>query len=555
MNRDVRMMARIRNFGSYTDTNFDNMRQELGLTLSRGQLRRIAQYYSSTLKKAPTVSEICFLNDLSDQLKRSPDKRAPLQLETYDGELYETLEDMQSKLHALSYELKRPATYSALASAADAYLERSGKEPVLPKCCSFAKITEERRIAERKRLLCEVTSNTKIYLNEQKIPDVFSNDFYACVMSNDRSMLNEFISDMLECQTVSMASPVEESGILSSLMRIADGATVNLSAVASIFTDILAKEATDYDVFSYLLKVPEPIAYTVRVTRAGASRLQKICDDKDGIDLVFIGIAGKKRELCLRRGNNSLAVKYNMEFLLSLGLAYEALKDPSVESDLGENLSMTSENVEISVLNEEYVGCEVRVSDCSSYRKAMYAVLNSVGMTVAKGYSYTDCEIFASYTLKDPHDSGADERSLSMIAGAYRAKAELAIGGSSECIFSDAKDLPTLKILSYANAKTLIPPSDLTSDECHWYLLVASKLDSGIPDFSNLRKLLRYIDKLRADGVILELSYVGGLTLFEVLSRHGASGAYLSGPEKSIAFGFLAKTLTPIKGIELNITH
>lgn len=555
MNRNEMMMAIIRNFGSYTDANFDNMRRELGLSLSKGQLRRIARYYSSTLNKAPTVSEIFFLNDLSDRLKRSPDKRAPIQLETHDSDLYETLNDMQSKLRALSYELRDPATYSELASVADDYIERSGKEPVLPKCCSFARVTEERRIAERKKLLCEATSNTKIYFNEPNAPEVFGNDLYACVMSNDGSMLNRFISDMLECQTISMASPVECGGILCSLMRIADGATINLSAVASLFTDRLAADATDYDIFSYLLKDPETAAYTVRVTRACASRLQKICDDKDGINLVFVGIAGKTRELRLRRGNNSLVAKYSMEFLLSLGSVYEALKDTDAEEELCDNIRMKPENADFSVFNEKYVGCEVNIGNCSSYCKAMYAVLNSVGMTVAKGYSYTDCEIFASYTLKDPYNGGADKSALNMIAGAYRAKAELAIGGSSECVFSDTNDAPTLKVLSYANAKKFAPLPIFTGDEYHLYLLVASKLDSGMPDFSNLRKLLRYIDKLRADDVILEMSYVGGLALSDILSQYGDDRAYPDGTFKNIAFGFVVKTSIPIKGVELNIKH
>lgn len=554
MNREEMMMATIRNFGSYTDANFDNMRQELGLSLSKGQLRRIARYYSSTLNKAPTVSEICFLNDLSDRLKRSPDKRAPIQLETHDSDLYETLNDMQSKLRALSYELKDPATYSELASVADDYLERSGKEPVIPKCCSFAGTTEERRIAERKKLLYEVTSNTKIYLNEPNAPEVFSNDLYACVMSNDSSALNKLISDMLECQTISMASPVECSGILCSLMRIADGATINLAAVASLFTDRLAADVTDYDVFSYLLKALEKAAYTVRVTRACAARLQKICDAKDGINLVFIGIACKARELCLRRGNNSLAIKYSMEFLLSLGSVYEALKDADTEEELGDNICMVAEDAYFSVLDEKYVGCEVNVRDCSSYSKAMYAVLNSVGMTVARGYSYTDCEIFASYTLKDPYNCGTDKSALNMIAGAYRAKAELAIGDSSECVFSDANDAPTLKVLSYANKKKFTPSPIFTGDKYHLYLLVASKLDSGLPDFSNIRKLLRYIDKLRADGVILELSYVGGITLSDILSQYGDDRVYSASTFKSIAFGFVVKTSMPIKGVELNVT-
>lgn len=554
MNRDINTEAIIRGFEDYTDANFDNMRREMGLELGKGQLHRIAQYYTNVLKREPNVGEIYFLSDLSRLLKNDPSSRAPFRLENCAEEICETLGDMQSKASSIHGDML-PSSYTVLASVADDYLGRSGKARVLQKHCSFAHLSEARRIAEGKKLLGKVTSSTNIYSDEQKTPEVFSNDLYACVTSSDSSALNEFISDMLESQTVTMASPVEDSGILCSLMRIADGATVNLSAVASLFTDRLAVGTKDYDVFSYLLKAPEPTAYTIRVTRACAARLQEICEGKDDIELVFIGIAGKKRELCLRRGNNSLAVKYSMELLLSLGSVYEALKATGTDMDLGENFRMKFETADFSALNERYVGCEINVEDCSSYRKAMYTVLNSVGMMVAKGYSYTDCEIFASYTLKHPQGNVADDGALSMIAGAYRAKAELAIGGSSECVFSNAEALPMLKVLSYANTKTLIPPSDLKEDEYHLYLLVASKLDSGLPDFSNLRKLLRYIDKLRTDGVILELSYVGGLTLSDILSQHGDGRAYSSGTFNSITFGFVAKTSIPIKGIELNITH
>lgn len=555
MNRDEMMMAVIRNFGKYNDTNFDNMRQELGLTLSKSQLRHIAQYYSSTLNKAPTVSEICFLNDLSDRLKRSPDKRAPLRLETYDTELYETLEDMQAKLQALSYEVKAPATYSSLASLADNYLERSGKEPVLPKLCSFAQISEERRISDRKKLLYEITPNTKIYLNEQIAPEVFTNDLYACIISNDRLTLNKFISDMLECRTISMASPVESSGILCSLMSIADGATINLFAVASLFTDNLKPDATDYDIFSYVLKAPLAFAYTVRVTRTAAKQLQTLCDKECGINLTFLGIADKKRELSLRRGNNALMARYGMDFIRSLGSTYEAINAKESGADTADNQYMTSQQIDFPVCNEKYIGCEIIASECDSYRKAIYTVLNAVGKNVERGYSYTDCEIFARYEMTDPQIGGINEKNLIMIAGAYRAKAELAIGGSSECVFSDANDTPTLKVLSYANAKKFAPLPTFNGDEYHLYLLVASKLDSGLPDFSNLRKLLRYIDKLRAEGVILELSYVGGLTLSDILSQYGDDRAYPEGTFKNIAFGFVVKTSIPIKGVELNIKH
>lgn len=216
-----------------------------------------------------------------------------------------------------------------------------------------------------------------------------------------------------------------------------------------------------------------------------------------------------------------------------------------------------------------------KISTGNSYLDGVYTIVDTVCRLAAKGLSYENTEICTHLTFPVSDDTDSFGTSfvtvenyesvsdyIALTAGIYRARAELALRGGSITSFDEAVNFPSVDALGYSVADKKSDNNYSDNDDCEnlysavkgVYLLDVTIDDDGIPDFEELRGLLKYISDTVKENPTVKAYYPGGAEIGHFLSERYkgrleyASGYMPRGSENNRDLVFIVESDSPVLG-------
>lgn len=217
-----------------------------------------------------------------------------------------------------------------------------------------------------------------------------------------------------------------------------------------------------------------------------------------------------------------------------------------------------------------------KIATGNGYLDGVYAIVDTVCQLAAKGLSYENTEIcthltfpvsdgtacFSNFSVPTENYESVSAY-IALTAGIYRARAELALRGGNITSFSETDYCPSIEALGYSVTDKKID-NNYENDDCECeniysalkgvYLLDVSIDDDGIPDFEELRGLLKYISDTARENPTVRAYYPVGTDIGQFLSeRYGgrlkyAAGYMPRGSENDRGLVFVIESDSPVLG-------
>lgn len=216
-----------------------------------------------------------------------------------------------------------------------------------------------------------------------------------------------------------------------------------------------------------------------------------------------------------------------------------------------------------------------KAATSSGYLDGVYTIVDTVCRLAAKGLSYENTEICTHLTLPFSDGTAGFGTSsvptenyesvsayIALTAGIYRARAELALRGGNITSFNEAVNCPSVDALGYSVTDKKSDDNYSDNDDYEKlysavkgvYLLDVTIDNDGIPDFEELRGLLKYISDTVKENPTVRAYYLGGADIGHFLSERYkgrleyASGYTPRGSENNRDLVFIVESDSPILG-------
>ncbi|MBE6601244.1 MAG: hypothetical protein E7637_01910 [Ruminococcaceae bacterium] len=529
----------VRNFGTYTDHQILQTKQDLSLQMSPTKLRACAAYFHNELRRDPYIEELRFLDAFCSEETPSPLSIAPTELYTNDSFVAETYADMMQKRRALSPDATHPCTFSEAFGLMGNYLDRSGKKVTTPvetyffeDCKAIPGLTESEDILS--------ISNARYGLRQtcqRKLPyedsDLFILLAPAAQLSHGEQAieLNRFLSNEEIVSHIKKLRSVGNRGVLFELLQMTDGVAIDLNRFSRTEEPLPLSSLIKLHIGNYLVRISdsyfeefEKVAkkhslFTLRFARVYASG--------------FISV-GYGNEQPLVWSNSFIRSLFDLQSVSVYlkkeeGAALSAIEH--IPHRVGSSPYVIEKNplatpTVLTHKNSVYTAAFSSPQE-AFFRNALDTALATVITLAANGIPYSKQLLAVNLNLPEPiTDPTTVAASASAILGLYRLQAELGIPLSTGKLSSDPEiNSPEITVFSTGTGNTVLPNVFSTANN-RVYCVAPEFHENGLPNFDKLRVFLDWLTNLAERKVLMSVRVLCRKTvtdgILEMNSEHYA---------------------------------
>ncbi len=519
----------IRNFGTYTDEQLEQMKVDLSIRMSLPKLKVCASYYAKTAMRDPFIEELRFLDRFVEKAASSPSAVAPHELLTNDAYVAQTYADLIEKRRKINPNSKKPCSLQEAFSLMGNYLFRIGKTVtyqheayMLENLQTLPGLSESPEMLSLKQVGCGFRRSFR------KLMPLDKTDLLVILAPNTDMTLpekaiafNTFLINDSCMSAVKMIHPVGEQGLLYEALRMSHGLRINMSVLSDSYESLGLSALVRAHRGHYLLRIAAQSYYFLAKTAKNI-----------GLNVLQFATPDEYSALTVVDGQQPL-LSWNADFIRSL---YEftpvsmRLQDEAAtasapiiqeQHSVGSCAYLTGHTGEARNTLSQYgntVYTTAFSSPTSSYfLNSMDTVLSAVMSMCASGISFSDQRLAIHLAL--PFALNQDNLAsvaMSSILGLYRIEAELALPMTVGKIASESdRSHPAITVFDMAKGTAI---SDrLISSEHHLYCVAPEYDESGLLNFEKLRAFLDWLTDLSQKGSVKSARVICRKSLKDVL--------------------------------------
>ena len=543
-------------FPHMDDSALETVRQGLGLSMSSAELRTCRTYYRNSLRRDPQAEELLLLDRMIESGSRSPQCLCVAEMKTASKLIADIFADLMARRPTVVSELERPSSLPELIGLMESYLASSEKytNSLSDVAVRFTSHRDLLLTSEGYLITASTGSEDKDISIGVKPPQVaFSGgavkpgDYvYALLDSKNpddgfEKRLTQYLSENAVKLVAKSVRPVCNSGLLDALVQLADGLTLNTKSLIS---------GADFS----LPALADPVFGVLLTASPAASADILLLAQEMGLHMIRTATVTAGAEIRIPAKNGGFFT-FHAPFLRSLTLprAYSATVAPPANT-LPE-IALT--RIGTCTLNgQKHAVVKADASGDNPFVASLFGTLYAFLLCVAAGARPSEVGLACHLTLPRPSSTRMGE-SLSMILGLYRMQAEFEMYGNTPTLESGTDEHPSLSIATIAPLPEHPTPSTVVGGGSKIFYLEPLYTADGIPDFSDLKKMLGYIEKLNRDGHILSILPTSGdlLSDLEKMSRNTTVEYVRREPLTSRFGGLLVETDVTIQGALVAVTE
>ena len=555
MNEQIELASRKRgiviNFPKLTESQLNNMINDVGLKLTVSQLKKLQTHYRRVEKRDPTLDELYFLGEYFSA--RDCRSHIVSDLVTNSRSIAETYADLMEKREAV-IQTDEPPTIGELSELSAKYLESRGKSYPIDikkkkKLLSHALVMSGRDaslrlISDGYATVCKTPIGAVGIKSakKQKIGRLKRGDFILLISPTPEMSEKEFTARLADQildtfgGSLKMLIPMGEQTIIDAVSSIPYGIYLDLD---SLYDDDNSTSELDD-----LCRRPYGVMAIIRADDiVDILRLSTAI----GLQTIVLGSLISKKHISVRHGNYPL-VTFSRDLLKVIKsdsqLSIQHISG-TVSGRLLANFRTLSRAHNISLSSAEAM---IGESGSSAFITSLYTALTAIAQCVASGADYTDIAI--SYSIPkniSPSDT------LAAILGIYRAEIELCIPDRAGRIGVEGDRLSVSAAGKLADGPI---PALLCRPGNRVYLLLPRYNSEGLPDFEDMRRMWRYLRMLCAERKVSSAFATGHDGADATLNAITGNCDFIPSPDldpsilkKCAAGGFIVETLCPIEGV------
>lgn len=527
--------GKVLQFGKYTRVQLERMKQDLKLEMSLQMLSFCAAYYRGEEKRDPLIAELLFLDRFAAARPITAADTAPTQLLTNDAFVAETYADLMRKRHEIYPTRKTPCTLSEALELATVYIQCAGKSPTFS---DVTVLTEDASLSpsafSRGNYVTAQNADFGFRALGGNRPTPKADDRLVllvpapnCDIRQYREQVEALLNhDTLSAEAVDICS-VGESGLLREILRMTDGAYLELARLSRTGDPIGLSMLSNAYAGNYLLRLP-------------ADR----CDDFVkavtcfGLRALAFGYLQKNARITVvtqQIGAFSLASDF-LRILLPLSATTAALTDekhgtpctvshiPLSRKHCAYLASNTPTPNQTASTNRHLCAVAASHPQGRFFLNAIETALVPILTLAAAGCDHTAQRLALGLRLpaqaKTPTEFGY---AMSTVLGLYRIEAELGMPHASYQITNDANTAyPSLTVASIAKAEPC--PTHFVKEGNHVFCIAPATNRNGLLDFAALRDLLECLARWHRDGILKSARVLCRESLPDVLADMRGSG-------------------------------
>lgn len=493
----------IRRFGSYNLQQLEQMKQDLHVQMPLNKLIFCASYYRTVEKRDPSIEELQFLDLFSRGSEKSSLSIAPTELLTNDAFVAKTYADLMAKRHELNPDAKTPCTLYEMMELATAYLERAGKESAPSGLvCSIEKRNTPYTKLGNSTVLEKRASVGLRVLPKKDLP----------LLKGDLLLL---LRPLITRTAKSSIPPVALLDLPAFASQIKQIRTVGKRG---LFAEVLSVASCATIEPDRLSQTGEPIPLSMLVTAFEGDLLVRVSreDYPDfakaayelGLFAAAFATVGNGTSITVVRPRGTTFTLQTSFLKRLFPLRPVSVRLGNERSDTETPVSHTA-HTESSCADLPTASVGTALISAASVAPTQSFFCNALDTTLAavltlavSGCDYADQRLSVSVQLpQSTDDSYVAGACVSTILGVYRLQAELAMPTASIRLdYDPTLDYPTLQVFSVSRGNAV--PASFTAAGNPVYCIAPAATDDGLPDFSDLRRLLTHLTALRKKGVV-----------------------------------------------------
>lgn len=521
--KEWNFICEIRNFSHCGNEQFEQIRADLELTMSREKFTACVAFYTRA-KRDPLFGELQLLDRLAATAPE-PFTTRFMQLDTNDIAMVQTYADMLQKRLELMPDAKVPMSLGETFFLASAALERGGKERALKGISLSLSDYETQNFEEPfvgaigSSSLLGISKEQK-RCNAAKVGDICI--LIRCGSLSQRAFrkeLRKLLDDRDFSSLLHGCLRIGKAGILPLLLSTASGLYIDLNRIGSgaeTSPEMLAGELDGNCIV--ILPKQNVEAALVKIGSLGMK------------GTVFAAITGGKQTILKTASPTNLI--FDSDFLRRLyapSPVSAVLKDEQ-EADVICHTPrnpfvcryLASEPLQSETDRLEHM--TVATATCkivnSPFRSAILTSLAPVLTLAMSGGDYTEMRYAVDLEIPDGADHG---EMLAPVLGIYRTQAELGIPAASQRIRRSSSE--TVRLTVFAVAKDAKPlPCRFQKAESNVYLVSVPIQENGIPEFPAFRAMLAELSKITLDGKILSAKVLTNESVTDALQEMRREG-------------------------------
>lgn len=545
----------VRGFGSYTTTQLEKTRAELGIRMPISLLTRCATYYRNYLKRDPSVEELKLLDLFSARLGTSPGALSLTALASPDEFVLQTYTDCLRKRKTVKPSAPPHPSLKEIVEITAAYQARLGRRTPTD---SSVLIPEDRTACFASALapncLSIVGAPSQIRILQGSPRRESKDDDRILLLSSlsEKSpiqyqlAIGELLDDKELTDRLIGLRTVGAYGLLYDLLFLTDSVWLDVSCLSRV------REAVP-------LKLLASGYAGDRLIRVSASDVPAVLalSKSYGVRASVFGITTADGKIRISN-QNSPDVLLDAELLRMLcpvtpfGARLES-EEPTAPLQISHTCEYNGQcaylagdaaptNESVTLLGRVHAGGYVEAK-ASPFLQAVYATVAPLCSLAASGCDFADILLRPSMTVAPVSADEAENASaVSALLGFYRVQTELGIASRDLTVTNDER-ARAARVSVFAEAPGRACPSHFALAGTRVYLWQLSVQANGMPDFAMLRRDLAFISDLRKKGNLLsarllcEESLTDGLKSMqtEELSCRIKNGRTVSDPPYRLA--------------------
>lgn len=500
----MELLGWIKNFGSYTQEQLEQLKQDFSLKMPIELLSLSANYYRSRAKRDPQIDELLLWDALYASNAGSAHTIAATELLTNDSFVAQTYADLMKKRSANRVNAKTPCTLGEAASTASLYLKRIGKfhseqaaAPVLEdrKLSPLANVQENIFFPPASRFRLRMIPHQSVKAENEDwlvlLQPTLGQNPYAY-----QNAIGELLESPVSANMVVNLQTVDRGGLLKAILNLTQGAAL----------DLIRLSKTGESVPLTLLSNGYHGMCLLRISKKSVSEFYHFAHQKNLFVSIF-GTALNTAILKITRTNRQF-------FTIDTALLRSLVRIDSVSAQLvdeGTWKELSLAHVCGSVRNNPYldfctdhipseamllegsaVANAVSTPQTSPFLHALYTTLAPICALSLSGYDYSKQTLSIGLNFpSDLRDSAKASACYSAVLGCYRAQAELAVPAFGVSMLSDESisDLE-ISVFSSTNGTRNTVPNQFARQGSYVYLIAVETDQASLPNFDTLRKLL-----------------------------------------------------------------
>lgn len=504
----------VRQFGTYTAQQLEQMKRDLKLQMPMPQLAFCASYYRAHEKRDPGIEELAMLDLFASRVQSIPQALAPTELLTNDAFVAQTYADMMKKRHELFPDAKRPATLAEFSELATAYLSRAGKERTLSDALCLIEERGAFRPA-RNEVGMTVSPDGRVSLRvikkrklTEKVGDllVLLRPILGLSVRNTDAPLTKLLSDPAATELLCGIRPVSTEGLLYTVMGMTAGALIDLNRLSESGERIpLAMLVTAYEGDQVVRIQPEFFQAFAEAARSAGVYALPFATVQNGTRIAiveknrysfslesgFLRALSPLRGISVKLADESRYAPAPIAHITQAGASCAYLAKPS-------NVTPP----EAVTHNGVTVAASSSAPASGFFRNALETALAPILTLAASGCDYATQRAAVALTLPaNTADSTAAGECMSALLGLYRLEAELSLPlSAAQLTFDPTLAHPT--VTAFAVGEGDVAPSSFVNAGNRVYCIAPELQSSGIPVFTALRKMLELLSSLRRRGIL-----------------------------------------------------